>query len=507
MRRPMPSSIRASACSPLQRLQAAFRLASDAWRRSDLRSSPSPSSSSSASQTPWLIDPPPDWLDTEALTALMLTLPGADGRPAQWQVAVRDGIPLRAVPPQWRWPGLSEPVPLVRVRAPRARAQSLAPELRPCARPGMVGTATAVMRSADGGQSRLLTCAHVAIPSMEGAFGAEVDITHADAVGRATVMDWRPAPSAGPAHCTMDAAVLAIDDGLARDLRRDGAWLPTGVGGPPLADMAVTLRSHRYIQPGVLKVFWSGPVDVPGLTPGQTDYFLDQAIGYCCASRGGDSGSAIWDAQDRLMGMHLAGLDGVPAGEPNAIYGPIAPVLDTFKLRPWLRSGEVAQVDVAGASTVVTRGTTGGATRTGSAPSAGGALSEAEIVACTLWGEARNQGEEGLRAVACVIANRWRTVYRRQRSAQDVCLDPYQFSCWLKNDPNLPRMLAVARQPDATYRTALALADELLSRTLVDITRGARHYYATSLRQPPNWARGKYPCVVIGDHLFFNDIA
>lgn len=443
----------------------------------------------------------PDWLDIDAVNALWLILPADDTATPMVHVAVRDGVPMRALPSHWRVPGLDESFPLVRVRAPRARAH-LAPALRPTGRPAMLGTATALTRAADGGQSYLLTCAHVAIPSMEGAFGAMVDVTHATTVARASVVDWRPAPSAGPAHSTTDAALLAIDEDLVRALRGDGTLLPSGLGGPAKANLAVTMRSHRGTLPGTLKVFWSGPVDVPGLTPGQTDYFLDQAIGYCCDSQGGDSGAAIWDAQDRLMGMHIAGVDGVAAGEPNAIYGPILPVLETFRVRPWLRSGDIASVADAAPSL-----STIASTRVTSAPSVGStALSEQEIVACTLWGEARNQGEQGLRAVACVIANRWHTNYRRRKSAVEVCLDPWQFSCWLKNDPNQPRMLAVARKPDGPYLQALLLAQELLQRTLQDITRGARHYYASSLRTPPAWARGKYPCVVIGDHLFFNNV-
>ena len=442
----------------------------------------------------------PDWLNAGAVNALWLELPGSGAH--RLHVAVRDGVPLRSLPAQWQLPGLGEALPLERVRAPRAHAQ-LAPALRPSSRPAMVGTATALLRANEGGQSYLLTCAHVATPTLEGGFGAMVDITHSSVVGQARLTDWRPAPSAGPEHSTMDAALLSVDEPLVRALRGEGGLLPSGIAEGPRAGQKVSLRSHRATLAGELKVYWSGAVDVPGLSPGQTDYFLDEAIGYCCDSQGGDSGGAIWDDQSRLMGMHIAGIDGVGAGEANAVYGPIRPVLDTFGVSPWLRSGGVAALDAARVATGASR-----PTRSGSAPSVNGtSLSERDIVACTLWGEARNQGDEGLRAVACVIANRWLCKYRHCTSAHAVCLDPWQFSCWLKNDPNQPRMLAVARQPDAVFLRAQALADELLQRTLADITRGARHYYAVTMRQAPSWARGKNPCVVIGDHLFFNDVA
>ena len=441
----------------------------------------------------------PDWLDAAVVNGLWLDL--TQSTAPRLGVAVRDGVPLSGLPTRCRLPGCSEPLTLHRVRAPRAQAQ-LAPELRPSANPGLVGSATALLRRVGGTQAYLLTCAHVAAPGLENAFGAQVNVSHSAGFGRASITDWRPALSAGPAHSTMDAALLAIGDDLALALRRDGGLLPAGIGDGPRADQRVTMRSHRGEFAGSLKVHWAGPVDVPGFNAEQTEYFLDAAIGYCCASRGGDSGAAIWDAHDQLMGMHIAGLDGVAPGEVNAVYGPIRPVLDAFAVSPWLKSGIVAPAERTRASSADVA-----VTRTGSAPGVDSTLlSERQVVACTLWGEARNQGEEGMRAVAGVIANRWRSQYRRCQTAQAVCLDPRQFSCWLKNDPNQPRMLAVARQPDAPFGQALGIADELLQRTLGDTTRKARHYYAMSMPRPPTWARGKFPCVVIREHLFFNDI-
>lgn len=442
----------------------------------------------------------PDWLESTSIEGLALALPG-DGEPGGITVAVRHGIPLKSLPAQWRPHAAFEPIRLRAVRAPRPVLQ-FAPSLRPASRPGRVGTATALLRALEGGASYLLTCAHVAVPTLEGAFGEQVAVSHDAVAGQARVVDWRPAPGAGPSHSTLDAALLAIDDPLLQQLRLHGDLLPAGVGDRPRAGQAVTLRSHRAHLPGRLKVYWSGPVDVPGLTPGQADYILQEAIGYRCSSQGGDSGAAVWDDQDRLMGMHIAGIDATGPDEANALYGPIQPVLQTFRATPWLRPGEPMPAQQAPAPSLFARGN-----RIRSAPSIDNEmLSEREVVACTMWGEARNQGEAGLRAVACVIHNRLRTGYRGRTSARAVCLDPWQFSCWLDDDPNLPRMLAAARQPDAAWRMAEPIAQALLQGTLQDVTHGARHYYAITLRQAPRWARGKHPCAVIGDHLFFNDI-
>jgi len=440
----------------------------------------------------------PDWADPNALNALWLTLP-SDGSDAPClYAAVRDSVPISSLPSRWTLPGIAGALRVIGVRAPRARAQA-APELSPRARPALVGSATALVRAQASGRSYLLTCAHVAVPDLHQGYGSEIDLTHTSVSTRCSVVDWRPAPLAGPEHSTIDAAVLSLEADALSALRTDACLLPEGVGARPQPEQIVSMRSRRGNFSGRLKVYWSGPVDLPGVTPGVDDYFIDSAIGYCCDSVGGDSGAAVWDVQNRLMGMHLAGLDGVGAGEPNAIYGPIAPVLDTFRVQPWLTRNRVAQVDTPTPAAA--------STRTGAAPTVSStALTDAEVVACTLWGEARNQGERGLRAVASVIGNRWHTRYRRCTTAREVCLDRYQFSCWLQNDPNLPRMVAAARQPDAVFRQCMAIADELLKGTMADITRGARHYYAATMRSAPSWARGHSPCVVIGDHLFFNDV-
>ena len=50
---------------------------------------------------------------------------------------------------------------------------------------------------------------------------------------------------------------------------------------------------------------------------------------------------------------------------------------------------------------------------------------DVDIMARTLWGEARNQGKEGMEAVACVIMNRfneniWYSKYKGEHSIKAV---------------------------------------------------------------------------------------
>ncbi|MCM8738273.1 cell wall hydrolase [Azospirillum sp. A1-3] len=128
------------------------------------------------------------------------------------------------------------------------------------------------------------------------------------------------------------------------------------------------------------------------------------------------------------------------------------------------------------------------------------AMTSREVIARTLWGEARGEGRNGMAAVACVIQNRARNPRWWGNSPAAVCLKPYQFSCWLADDPNRTKLLAVTDR-DSSYRAALELADSLLSGRLVDVTNGADHYHTAGVT--PAWSGGKKPVVVIGNHRFF----
>lgn len=438
----------------------------------------------------------PDWLDPAAVRAVWLPLPGSSA-PAALHVGLRPGWSAAAFPRHWRLSGGA--LPLRCVPADAAQAQAL-PTLSPDRRPGFVGSATGLVRDRGSRQRYLITCGHVAAPGPQARAGDHVTLTGVPGVaGRpARLSLWQPMLAEGAHKTTIDAALLALDDELFDVLRAQQDLLPTSLGGSAFADQPLTLRRRSGVVGGRALVFWSGEVDIPGLTPGEADYFLEQAIGYRCdvATQGGDSGAAVWDDQDAMCGMHLASLvnAGPGASEPSALFGPIAPVLDWFGVDLILRGGRTA---AAAGPAPVPRD---------SAPAASAAaLSEQEVVAATLWGEARGQGDEGMRAVACVIGNRARTHYRRCAGPREVCLDRWQFSCWNDGDPNRAKLLTVARQPDAAFRQALAIAADLLANRLADITRNARHYHSSRIK--PSWARGKSPCAVVGDHLFYNDVA
>lgn len=128
-----------------------------------------------------------------------------------------------------------------------------------------------------------------------------------------------------------------------------------------------------------------------------------------------------------------------------------------------------------------------------------------DILARTLVGEARGEGQSGMESVACIVMNRVAKQTWYGKSPKQVCLKPWQFSAWNKNDPNR----AIIENLDietAIYREALKIARRAIAGQLIDPTKGATHYYDRRMPTPPGWAAGKIPCAILGHHLFFNDI-
>ncbi len=120
------------------------------------------------------------------------------------------------------------------------------------------------------------------------------------------------------------------------------------------------------------------------------------------------------------------------------------------------------------------------------------------VLVQTVWGEARGEDSLGQVAVMHVIKNR---AAQRQQPFRTICQTPFQFSCWNEHDPNLPKMQALHYGLSQIRHLAAKL---LIAFDDPDITRGATHYHAKQVL--PYWAKDKIPCLVIGNHLFYNDI-
>lgn len=130
-------------------------------------------------------------------------------------------------------------------------------------------------------------------------------------------------------------------------------------------------------------------------------------------------------------------------------------------------------------------------------------MTEIEIVARTIYGEARSHDEEDAMAIACVIRNR--VGYRNwPNNFTDVCLQPLQFSVWNEGDAGRARMLRAVRGKDEWFDRCYAIAEAVIAGRIDDKTRTATHYHTRAVS--PRWSRKKLPCYQTQGHLFFNNI-
>lgn len=136
-------------------------------------------------------------------------------------------------------------------------------------------------------------------------------------------------------------------------------------------------------------------------------------------------------------------------------------------------------------------------------------VSEKDIdtLARTLWGEARGEGYSGQVAVGWAVKNRvfdgkgkswWGEGYA------GVCLAPYQFSCWNKNDPNFKYLSGQLPIPTAQYEQARKAALDVINGQ-TDPTGGATHYHTTSIKSPA-WTKGAKVTVRVGNHVFYRNV-
>ena len=140
-------------------------------------------------------------------------------------------------------------------------------------------------------------------------------------------------------------------------------------------------------------------------------------------------------------------------------------------------------------------------------------MDDINILARTIFGEARGEGLEGMEAVALVVMNRvkakkWFTGYemingQKIPSVAQTCLKKAQFSCWNKNDANYPLLQKITTE-SPVFRECVNVAKRALSGRLIDFTNGATYYHTRQIK--PQWAVGKSPCYEVKNHLFYNDI-
>ncbi len=135
-----------------------------------------------------------------------------------------------------------------------------------------------------------------------------------------------------------------------------------------------------------------------------------------------------------------------------------------------------------------------------------------EILALTIYGEARGETIEGQIAVANVIMNRWKGNSGKYKSVKEVCLEKNQFSCWNKDDPNRSKLEDLGDKLDKgqipnEIKQELYIARGVLGYNFYDNTKGSLYYMTTNLLNSdnrPKWANNRSNEIKIGNHTFFN---
>ena len=135
------------------------------------------------------------------------------------------------------------------------------------------------------------------------------------------------------------------------------------------------------------------------------------------------------------------------------------------------------------------------------------ALSRDErVIALTILGEARGEGEQGIFAVACVVQRR---AWEKEITVAQVCLEKEQFSPWngvdnegnyrLKKEHELWHLWGSKHM---MYARHLARCVNNKNIVLMDITNGANHF--CNIKSNPYWTKGRKPSKIIGRHKFYN---
>lgn len=86
-------------------------------------------------------------------------------------------------------------------------------------------------------------------------------------------------------------------------------------------------------------------------------------------------------------------------------------------------------------------------------------LDDAQLMALTIWGEARGECDEGKIAVGTVILERVEHRKWDGETIKEVCLQKRQFSCFDERDPNYGKCLNIAETWDASIATIPSLND------------------------------------------------
>jgi N-acetylmuramoyl-L-alanine amidase len=136
-------------------------------------------------------------------------------------------------------------------------------------------------------------------------------------------------------------------------------------------------------------------------------------------------------------------------------------------------------------------------------------LSDEHLLALCMYGEARNQGLDGMLAVGSVVINRVTKNGWFGKGIRGVVLKPLQFSCFNENDPNFKILAFIADDfmdeiskdhvLNSAYWVSMGIHDGYLRSNV----QRATHYHTVSVS--PSWAQSMARVCQIKDHIFYEE--
>lgn len=139
-----------------------------------------------------------------------------------------------------------------------------------------------------------------------------------------------------------------------------------------------------------------------------------------------------------------------------------------------------------------------------------------DIMARTIYGESRGEGDKGMKAVANVIMRRaylageYMEAHHKPHplfgdgSPRSACKMPWQFSCWNAKDPNCS-LISGLSATDPSLHDALGIADNAFEGLLSDYTNEATHYVNLAISKP-DWIKKATMTAIIGHHTFYKNV-
>lgn len=147
-----------------------------------------------------------------------------------------------------------------------------------------------------------------------------------------------------------------------------------------------------------------------------------------------------------------------------------------------------------------------------------GKIDEFSLMAGLVYGEARKKEDNDLderkeyMAIASTVLNRVQHKGRFPDTIVDVILQPWQFSCFNNNDPNIDRIWKFLTSPghenDVLYKKIMGMIEPVLKENTVDFSNGADHYVAIwfyDQSHPDHWCRKYRITAMHGGHIFLKE--